>query len=295
MLSAPPVLVEPNAEMFAIEPSPAMQQQTEWAIQTPEASPVWVKASSKTEEEHLSCFKRACQPLFEQMLTRIASHADILENAQPLASRQLIETLCQPYFDQISGKLHDQISGMDDDTTDIVAAKVAGESSKSKAGKRLGRWAEEEESTDAEEGSAFATLLSSDGEGNDVECRTEQGTSSGQISHTLSSEEDSESALDAEKSSMVCRHWKTKGWCRFDAQCKFLHPEHKRGVTVKGADAVDIVVARGRASARKNRGKRNSAKHNQGMSSEVAALDMQPYGVCVTCAPGMWYVEPQLA
>eukprot|EP00927_Polykrikos_kofoidii_P056056 TRINITY_DN50239_c0_g1_i1.p1 TRINITY_DN50239_c0_g1~~TRINITY_DN50239_c0_g1_i1.p1 ORF type:complete len:438 (-),score=73.84 TRINITY_DN50239_c0_g1_i1:22-1335(-) len=33
-----------------------------------------------------------------------------------------------------------------------------------------------------------------------------------------------------EKSPMVCRHWKSKGWCRLEAGCKFLHPEHKRGV-----------------------------------------------------------------
>merc|ERR1719240_627321 len=34
---------------------------------------------------------------------------------------------------------------------------------------------------------------------------------------------------NAEKSVMVCRHWKSKGWCRLEASCKFLHPEHKRG------------------------------------------------------------------
>jgi len=34
----------------------------------------------------------------------------------------------------------------------------------------------------------------------------------------------------AEKSVMVCRHWKSKGWCRMEADCKFLHPDHKRGV-----------------------------------------------------------------
>jgi len=33
----------------------------------------------------------------------------------------------------------------------------------------------------------------------------------------------------AEKSVMVCRHWKSKGWCRLGNDCKFLHPEHKRG------------------------------------------------------------------
>eukprot|EP00929_Paragymnodinium_shiwhaense_P008920 TRINITY_DN112909_c0_g1_i1.p1 TRINITY_DN112909_c0_g1~~TRINITY_DN112909_c0_g1_i1.p1 ORF type:complete len:518 (+),score=71.71 TRINITY_DN112909_c0_g1_i1:72-1625(+) len=36
-------------------------------------------------------------------------------------------------------------------------------------------------------------------------------------------------AAAAEKSVMVCRHWKSKGWCRLEDSCKFLHPQHKRG------------------------------------------------------------------
>merc|ERR1719401_342523 len=42
------------------------------------------------------------------------------------------------------------------------------------------------------------------------------------------------------KSHMVCRHWKTKGWCKYQTNCKFMHPEHKRGVTpvCPGATAV---------------------------------------------------------
>jgi len=28
---------------------------------------------------------------------------------------------------------------------------------------------------------------------------------------------------------MVCRHWESKGWCRYEGKCKFAHPEHKRG------------------------------------------------------------------
>lgn len=28
----------------------------------------------------------------------------------------------------------------------------------------------------------------------------------------------------------VCCHWKNKGWCKYQQSCKFLHPEHKRGV-----------------------------------------------------------------
>merc|ERR1712147_445458 len=53
--------------------------------------------------------------------------------------------------------------------------------------------------------------------------------------------EDSEQASDCEKSTMVCRHWKTKGWCRLEGNCKFLHPEHKRGIAApKGCSGGSI-------------------------------------------------------
>lgn len=35
-----------------------------------------------------------------------------------------------------------------------------------------------------------------------------------------------------EKSVMVCRHWKSKGWCKLGDDCKFLHPDHKRGAGI---------------------------------------------------------------
>jgi len=32
------------------------------------------------------------------------------------------------------------------------------------------------------------------------------------------------------KSTVVCRHWKRKGWCRYANSCNFLHPDDERGV-----------------------------------------------------------------
>lgn len=34
---------------------------------------------------------------------------------------------------------------------------------------------------------------------------------------------------------LVCCHWKNKGWCRYQDNCKFLHPPHKRGIGASGA------------------------------------------------------------
>eukprot|EP00747_Dinoflagellata_sp_TGD_P050951 gnl/TRDRNA2_/TRDRNA2_147065_c1_seq1.p1 gnl/TRDRNA2_/TRDRNA2_147065_c1~~gnl/TRDRNA2_/TRDRNA2_147065_c1_seq1.p1 ORF type:complete len:464 (-),score=63.90 gnl/TRDRNA2_/TRDRNA2_147065_c1_seq1:138-1529(-) len=50
-----------------------------------------------------------------------------------------------------------------------------------------------------------------------------------QLVLALSSDNGAAAADAAEKSVMVCRHWKSKGFCRMEDQCKFLHPEHKRG------------------------------------------------------------------
>lgn len=38
-----------------------------------------------------------------------------------------------------------------------------------------------------------------------------------------------------EKGLVVCRHWKNKGWCKFQDTCKFQHPDHKRGVGLLAA------------------------------------------------------------
>lgn len=35
---------------------------------------------------------------------------------------------------------------------------------------------------------------------------------------------------DTKKSSIVCCHWKNKGFCKLDSNCKFMHPADKKGV-----------------------------------------------------------------
>jgi hypothetical protein len=92
----------------------------------------------------------------------------------------------------------------------------------------------DEESTEADELGAFASLLSgvpSEGESVDaVEPKSPETGVSAPLTPRQISGEDSQQTSDNEKSTMVCRHWKSKGWCRLETNCKFLHPEHKRGV-----------------------------------------------------------------
>merc|ERR1712232_499538 len=64
-----------------------------------------------------------------------------------------------------------------------------------------------------------------------------------------------------EKSIMVCKHWKSKGWCRLESKCKFLHPEHKRGVCslvdIAGKDLTALPTSSQRR--RKRGGKRRAS------------------------------------
>jgi len=54
---------------------------------------------------------------------------------------------------------------------------------------------------------------------------------------------------DAERSVMVCRHWKSKGWCRLEDSCRFSHPEHKRGGTVTGGGGAKKNTSSGSGAA----------------------------------------------
>jgi hypothetical protein len=215
------------------------------------------------------------------MLTRIASHADILDSAEPSVRHQLIQTLCQPFFEEVVKSLCGEISSAgpgvagatwqktmdgplknarttlclkegsgkqeedsnDADTDSDFAALLSLGRTTLNLGKSLGLLEEdsttlslgqslaslEEDSTDADSDSAFAALLSSEGE----DCEGEQRLEWASYSSQFSGDADLEPPREDEKSQMVCRHWKTKGWCRYESQCKFLHPEYKRGICAK--------------------------------------------------------------
>jgi hypothetical protein len=218
MFSAPPVLVEPKI-MITDEASPIAQERFDWVTQTPEPSPIFLpKVPFHSSNEKLSSLTDLCSPVWEQMLTRIVTHADILGAAEPSVRHQLIGTLCQPFFDQTIETLCGEISSAGPSLTTTGPLKDGRTVFQMEQGLRL----LEEDSTDADNDSAFAALLSSE-EDYEVE----------QSPRLLAFDGDSESPRADIKSQMVCRHWKSKGWCRYESQCKFLHPECKRGICSK--------------------------------------------------------------
>jgi len=304
MLSAPPVLVEPK-KMIASSISPVAQEYGGWVTQTPEPSPMCFPIVPPQQVgDHFSFLQDACNPIWEQLLVRVASHADILEATQPAVRHQLIQTLCQPFFENaVETMCRDigkyglsSISGVDPQQM----RKAALEEDKPSLNLRcsLGLW--EEESTDADNDSAFASLFSSDGEDCDVESRREDELRSSRCTAGLVSsyETDSEPPQDAEKSQMVCRHWKSKGWCRYGCECKFLHPEEKRGVTTSAGDSSLLG-----SSKRRRGGKNKTSKVQIGVvDGSAVPLDFSAYWAssCEPCFPcvstaqsGMWAMELQ--
>jgi len=220
MFSAPAVLVEPK-DMILAEESLMTQDCFEWAIPTPEPSPICLlKAPSCSSDELLCSFERACSPVWQQMLNRIASQASLVGVVDPSARHQLVQALCQPFFEQavelVCGKIS---SAGESDATRETTRECPYKDDRIILNLGRGLGFLEEDSTDADSDAAFSALLSSEGEYYEVEQKLDL--------------ESSEAPTDVGKSEMVCRHWKSKGWCRYESLCKFSHPENKRGMCAK--------------------------------------------------------------
>jgi len=170
-----------------------------WAVKTPEASPMcWDKEPSrigKSEEPVISreLLRSVCEPFFEQMLTALQERLE-QQQKQKREELLLVRTTEAP-SQQLNFLPLQRLDPMPDD-----------------------------ESTDVEEVGAFASLLSGPSSSPSTSEKSD-------VAVAVKQEADQSSEQDPEKSVMVCRHWKTKGWCRLEANCKFQHPEHKRGVS----------------------------------------------------------------
>jgi hypothetical protein len=164
---------------------------------------------------------------------------------EPVISRELLRTVCEPFFEQMLTALQQALQQKHQADKEAQIMQTMNQTTKSAAfqslfcpstyqGSRLEPMLDEE-STEADElGGAFASLLSgpsSEGESIDaVEAKSPMTDASTPVAPGCTSNDDEEQTSEPEKSTMVCRHWKSKGWCRLEHNCKFLHPEHKRGV-----------------------------------------------------------------
>jgi hypothetical protein len=154
----------------------------------------------------------------------------------PLISSEFLRKVCEPYFEQMLAALQHALQPQGIDQGDPLRAsnrKSKGLCMQSIRVKPLDGMFDEETS-EVDEYGAFASVFESGSENRSVEnideaireldCMTVMALNNADDGVEVSSEQ--------ERSNMVCRHWKSKGWCRLEANCKFLHPENKRGATL---------------------------------------------------------------
>jgi hypothetical protein len=168
-----------------------------------------------------------------------------MPSSQPVISREVLRAVCEPFFEQMLTALQQTLQATQRQPCDTDMQADARNQTIKPASFQPGLHAHiqqwtyldpmlDEQSTEDDDVGAFASLLSgppSESEGIDgIEDQSPEAEFSGRPVGNQALPDDSEQASDCEKSIMVCRHWKTKGWCRLEANCKFLHPEHKRGI-----------------------------------------------------------------
>jgi hypothetical protein len=268
MKSTPAVFCTPafntDSTPYISSPTPFEHESYPWAVHTPEDSPIgW----------------------------------DVIPNMhllEPTFPRAQLRAACEPYFEQMLVVMEQSLQAKIHPGTDVVKvtkamADAANSSFQSGFFSMPGPKTQydrmpDEESTEADEPGAFSCLLS-------LHSSEVESIGSGDVESPIMRPpsppcQDLDQGSDSERSSMVCRHWKTKGWCRLESNCKFLHPEHKRGVAapntgsrggISGVLCPDMRTTSGQSETataendsysasmarRKRRGGRNRVKRSQ--------------------------------
>lgn len=153
-------------------------------------------------------------------------------------SQELLRAVCEPFFKQMLYSLEQNLCAETHPGSDLSmiaqtmanAASISFQStfrSHSQSAVKLDQTLDEE-STETDDISAFPCLFSSSDEEDPTKIRSDEEESVGGFDAKPTNAESAPSEQDC--SPMVCKHWKSKGWCRLGSNCKFLHPEHKRGV-----------------------------------------------------------------
>lgn len=239
MNSAPAALRMPTLEMESDEGYP-------WAAHTPEVSPRW-----RQVEPSMDCIvtesatqlspelmRTVCMPYFEQMCCSVSMQMP----AKSVASHDELRAMCEPYFDEMVNALHQSI-----------CPSTRGSCFQPVFYPMMSYFRMDDQSTDADDSCAFTSLFSGASSESPRSLRSE-------VSETLG---------DVGKSSMICRHWKSKGFCRLESKCKFLHPEHKCGI--------DVVAANGGAAGEQldivSRPKKRGGKNRSNRAREQPCIE----------------------
>lgn len=199
MVSSP---VLPITALQVGTPEIMQQAMPPWCIHTPETSPrLWGVAPlcdsymlppAATVPNGISkdFLRKVCEPYFEEMLEAV--HQAVLSQAQGHSEQASPESAQHQYHQY-------QAEPSTEDGSDVSVSEFG----------------------------AFSTVFSCPSTGVSEESLpgNSEPRCSQEVQRALSQGRD-----EKEANVMVCRHWKSKGWCRLEGNCKFLHTERKRGV-----------------------------------------------------------------
>jgi len=197
--------------------------------------------------------RSVCEPFFDQML--VAVHQALQEQSQQALQ---VQGVCQS-MQVAPASMNQQGLPCEERSTDDDS-DVSDSGAFSSIFTPLSTEVEDHAVKNGQQ--AFTALMCSADALSKVNCVESDNTNR----HRQEVESDAEHGSDQEKSVMVCRHWKSKGWCRMEENCKFLHPEHKRGVGFgNGNKAVGI-------SGGSNPDISSSLVHDSNPSDELALI-----------------------
>jgi len=224
-----PVMTTPHVAT----PQIFQQAMPPWVTQTPESSPMlWGRAPG----EYLKPFPLNLDP------------------KMPNISKEFLRSVCQPFFDEMLEAVYQAVLAQKHQTLD---PEDHGQSMEYKGApghsttigslscaELSSRPTSLEDGSDVGDFGAFSSVFAPITNDEDRFKGSHPSIPSDELSNAVSAvsndvkrlqrdmeiEAVSEHGSDPDKSVMVCRHWKSKGFCRMEDNCKFLHPEHKRGV-----------------------------------------------------------------
>jgi len=239
MNSAPAVLRIPAIDMESVTCTSTQavdhNESYPWAAYTPEPSPRSPHAEPNVDQCLIpmqpalspELLQTVCAPYFEQMCRSIKMDPFVQKMPADSISPGMLQPMCEPFFEDMLTALHQtlQMQGQQQPFNSCFQPVFY---------PQAGFY-----HTDTESTAASLRYPSSDSE-DIVETK-------------------SEDTSDVERSVMVCRHWKSKGWCRMESKCKFLHPDHKCGISAPRPALAPGASAEGEAEAgrRKKKGSKN--------------------------------------
>jgi len=188
------------------------------------------------------------RPIAPMMPRAVAAPQAVADGGQ---TRDLIRRVCAPYFEEMitavekalrdSGQLQDlekaidepirrpstihEVQGEDSFPLDGDRLLVGSATNSSSVGRAMSQEAVENNASDSLE--RYLSTSSEIPLDQSQKCEECEEESPGQGANLESLGQ----GAPARKGEVhVCHHWKAKGFCRMGDQCKFLHPEGKRGV-----------------------------------------------------------------